>query len=113
MIVRLLLLILFLISLHALIFNASLIKKIIALNILNSSIVILFVTQGAALGSAPPFSSERGSEMVDPVVQALMLTAIVIGLCVTSFSLALVVHLYAKYGTFDFRRIQKGLRGDE
>ena len=111
--VRILLFILFLISMHALIFNHSLIRKVIALNILNSSIVILFITQGSLIGSAPPFVGEAAGEMVDPVVQALMLTAIVIGVCVTSFSLALVVHLYARYGTFDAAKIGKELRHDE
>ncbi|MBN2860751.1 MAG: cation:proton antiporter subunit C [Sphaerochaetaceae bacterium] len=112
MISPLLLLILFIISLHALIFNPSLMKKVFALNILNSAIVLLFITQGASLGSRAPFTTESPEQMVDPVVQALMLTAIVIGVCVTSFSLALVVHLHSRYGSFDYRHIRKGIAND-
>ncbi len=112
MIVRVLLLILFLISLHALIFHRSLMKKVIALNLLNTSIVILFITQGASIGSAPPMVTSAPAEAVDPVGQALMLTAIVIGVCITSFSLALVVHLYTRYGTFDYEKMRKELGHD-
>ncbi len=112
MISRLLLLILFIISLHALIFNHSLMKKVFALNILNSAIVLLFITQGAALGTRSPFTTEPPQQMVDPVVQALMLTAIVIGVCVTSFSLALVVHLHSRFGSFDYRHIRRELAND-
>ncbi|NCN04754.1 MAG: hypothetical protein GW949_03905 [Spirochaetales bacterium] len=47
--------------------------------------------------------------VVDPVPQALMLTAIVIGVCITALALALAFRLYKATGTFDidemYRRI--------
>jgi multicomponent Na+:H+ antiporter subunit C len=47
---------------------------------------------------------------VDPLPQALVLTAIVIGLATTSMLMAVIIRLYRKYGTFDIREI-KNLRG--
>ena len=47
---------------------------------------------------------------VDPLPQALVLTAIVIGLATTSLLMAVIIRLYRKYGTFDIREI-KALRG--
>ena len=45
--------------------------------------------------------------MVDPLPQALMLTAIVVGICVVALALVLVYRLYLKFGTLDMRRIEK------
>ncbi len=50
------------------------------------------------------------SYFVDPIPQALTLTSIVIGACVTAMSLSLVVKLHDEYGTIDTREIRR-LRG--
>ena len=50
------------------------------------------------------------SYFVDPIPQALTLTSIVIGACVTAMSLALVIKLEEQYGTIDTREIRR-LRG--
>ena len=47
---------------------------------------------------------------VDPLPQALVLTAIVIGLATTAMLMAVIIKLYRKYKTFDIREI-KNLRG--
>jgi multicomponent Na+:H+ antiporter subunit C len=45
--------------------------------------------------------------MVDPLPQALVLTAIVIGLAVTAMTVAIAIRIYEKYGTFDITKIRK------
>ncbi|MCX6348536.1 MAG: NADH-quinone oxidoreductase subunit K [Candidatus Aureabacteria bacterium] len=45
--------------------------------------------------------------MVDPLPQALVLTAIVIGLATTALIAAIAIRLYEKYGTFDITEIRK------
>jgi multicomponent Na+:H+ antiporter subunit C len=55
-------------------------------------------------GEAPIFSSEATSSaliFVDPLPQALVLTAIVIGVGTTALALAFAKQIYAKYQTFD------------
>jgi multisubunit Na+/H+ antiporter MnhC subunit len=47
---------------------------------------------------------------VDPLPQAMVLTAIVIGLATTAMLLAIAIRLYRKYKTFDIREINQ-LRG--
>jgi multicomponent Na+:H+ antiporter subunit C len=49
------------------------------------------------------------SKMVDPIPQALVLTAIVIGLGVTALALALAIRVYGHYKTLDTRKI-RGLK---
>jgi multisubunit Na+/H+ antiporter MnhC subunit len=59
-------------------------------------------------GRSPIFSSTEGvSNMVDPLPQALVLTAIVIGLAVTAMTIAIAIRIYDKYGTFDITKIRK------
>lgn len=116
MMARILVLIMFLAGLTGLVLVRNMIKKVYALSIMNSAVVILFVLEGSSIGSAPPLmqgtgqialSTVPGSTMVDPVPQALMLTAIVVGVCVTALALALVYRLYRHYGTLDLDDIQR------
>jgi multisubunit Na+/H+ antiporter MnhC subunit len=44
---------------------------------------------------------------VDPLPQALILTAIVIGLGTIALMVSLAVRLYEKYGTFDISEIRR------
>ncbi len=62
-------------------------------------------------GRSPILSSEvEIVNMVDPLPQALVLTAIVIGLAITALMVALAMRIYEKYKTFDITKI-KELRG--
>jgi multicomponent Na+:H+ antiporter subunit C len=45
--------------------------------------------------------------MVDPVPQALVLTAIVIGVAVLALALSLAIRLYQHYGTLNLRKIKE------
>ena len=112
MINRLLLLVLFLIGLYGIIGKKNIIKKIFGLAILNSTIVILFVMEGAKIGSEAPIIAEGGSSIVDPVPQALMLTAIVIGVCVTALALSMAYRLFNSTGTFDIDEIRRKIYDD-
>lgn len=47
---------------------------------------------------------------VDPLPQAMVLTAIVIGFATTAMLMAIAIRLYRKYKTFDIREINN-LRG--
>jgi multicomponent Na+:H+ antiporter subunit C len=49
---------------------------------------------------------------VDPLPQALMLTAIVVGVCIVALALALVHRLYRRFETLDIREIERQVWGD-
>ena len=64
-------------------------------------------------GTAPLFTAgelTKASYFVDPIPQALTLTSIVIGACVTAMSMSLVIRMKESYGTLDTREIRR-LRG--
>jgi multicomponent Na+:H+ antiporter subunit C len=106
-----LILILLLVGVWGLIRKRNLIKKVIALNIINSAIVMLFLYGGASGQNAPILV--RGTiDIVDPVPQALMLTAIVVGVCLTALSLALVYLMYQRYHTLDITQIEAQVEQD-
>jgi len=91
----------------------NLIKKVISLNIFNSSIVILFVYLGSRTGSTAPIMEERMKGVaVDPLPQALTLTAIVIGICLTALALSLILRIYQQYKTLSISRIEKSIRNE-
>ena len=86
--------------------RANMIKKVMGLSIANSGIILLFVYYGSLSGETAPIEGS-GEVMVDPLPQALMLTAIVVGVCVMSLALVLVYRLYRKYGTLDMREVER------
>jgi len=61
--------------------------------------------------SAPILSEGIGpNQAVDPIPQALVLTAIVIGVATTAMALSVAMLIYEKYGTLNIEEIRR-LRG--
>jgi multisubunit Na+/H+ antiporter MnhC subunit len=101
---------LILIGLYAALTKKSLIKIVIGLSIVDAGIHLMLVAIGyIKLGTAPIFSpgyEDAVSKMVDPVPQALVLTAIVIGFAVTAVALSLVIRLYRHHHTLEIDEIK-------
>jgi len=87
----------------------NLIKIIIGIGIVEYAVNLFFILVGYRLrGRAPILAKEQVIQnMVDPLRQALVLTAIVIGLAITALIVAIAMRLYEKYGTFDITKIRK------
>lgn len=104
--------VLFLVGLYGIITRRNLIKIAISLSIMEFSIFMILVLIGyIENGSAPIADPDlQGMVYVDPLPQAMVLTAIVIGLATTAMLMAIAIRLYRKYQTFDIREI-KNLRG--
>jgi len=98
---------LFLIGVWGMITKENLIKKIIGLNIADSAIVLFFILIGYRQGSTAPIMEKGIKDVVDPLPQALMLTAIVIGICLTALALALVLKIDKEYRTLNISEIEK------
>jgi multicomponent Na+:H+ antiporter subunit C len=75
------------ICLYAVFTRAHLIRKVLALNILGSSIFLLLVS----------FARRNGAEP-DPVPHAMVLTGIVVAVSATAFTLAMVRRLFQETG---------------
>ena len=103
----------FLISLgfYTIITKYNIVKTVIGLSIVDYGVNLLIISIGYVPGGTAPIFTEgeinQLSYFVDPIPQALTLTSIVIGACVTAMSMSLVMKLYESYGTLDTREIRR------
>jgi len=83
----------------------SLFKLILGLVLLSHGANLLIFTVGGLTPGRPPVVSPGATELItpyaDPMPQALILTAIVIGFAVLAFSLALFHRAYQTFGSDD------------
>ena len=96
---------LILIGIYGLLSQKNAIKLIVSLNIFEIGLNVFIISIGFVTnGIAPILTSSSNTSallFVDPLPQALVLTAIVIGVGVTAFALALVRKMHNKYGTYE------------
>lgn len=89
-------------AVYGLVASDHLIRKIMCLSIIESMIILAFLDTGGAAGaSAPILGPGAPTPMVDPMPQALMLTAIVIGVCFNALALAFIVRVHREHGTLN------------
>lgn len=88
----------------------SVVKLLIGLGLLSHAAnLLIFTSAGLTRGRAPvitPRASLAAAPVADPLPQALILTAIVIGFGVTAFALVLVYRVYTTLGTDDLNRMR-------
>ena len=98
------------VGLYAIVAKRNLLKIVIGINILESAVIFLFVFSSYRPGGTVPIISGNHELFVDPVPQALALTAIVIGASTTALMLGLIIELYKRYDTLNITKIRK-MRG--
>ncbi len=104
-------------GLYAVCVKKNLIKIVLGLGIIDYGVNLLIVSIGwNDKGTAPIYTMSDLANgvasrfFVDPVPQALTLTSIVIGACVTAMAISLVIMIYRKYKTIDTNQIRR-IRG--
>lgn len=97
--------ILFLIGIYGLLAHKNIVKSIISISIMDVSIILFFLGINYEYGINPPIGITEN--VADPVPQALMITAIVIGVAVTSVALTMFIALYHSYGTTNWEKARK------
>jgi multicomponent Na+:H+ antiporter subunit C len=99
--------ILMMIGLYIVIAHKNLVKKLIGINIFQTSIFILFISMGKITGGTAPILTESHSTYSSPLPHVLILTAIVVGISTTALGLAIVIRLFHAFGTVEDDEIQK------
>ena len=106
-------LILFFIGVYGLIARRNIVKSIISLGIMGSSIILFFLSINHTMDSVPPIGTSV-ENIADPTPQALMITAIVVGISITALSMAMFINFYHKYGTTNWSKARaKRLEDDK
>jgi multicomponent Na+:H+ antiporter subunit C len=87
---------------YVVISRGNLVKKLVGLNIFQTSVFILYISMGKIIGGTAPILM-TGKDVVysNPIPHVLILTAIVVGIATTSLGLALVVRIHEAYGTIE------------
>lgn len=91
-----------------LLLQSNLIKKIVAFNVMDSSVFLFLASQGYIEGRMAPIVTNGvtdAANYVNPIPAGLVLTGIVVSVSVSAFFLALVQRLYKHYHTVDFDEI--------
>ena len=99
-------------GIYGVITSRHLVHLVICLGVAQASTYVLLLAIGyRAGGRAPVFADQPlGTPVVDPVVQALTLTDVVVEATVTAVLLALAVQARRRFGTADPNRLGE-LRG--
>lgn len=101
--------ILFGIGFSNLLMKKNLIKKIIGLNIMDTSVYLFLALKGYIHGGKAPILSE-GAHYINPIPSGLVLTGIVVSVSVTALMLSLTIRLYQRYHTLDLDEISTLLK---
>jgi multicomponent Na+:H+ antiporter subunit C len=102
--------VLMMIGLYAIISKKNLVKKIIGMNILQTAVILFFISLGAKKdatipiithGTAGESHAVRAADFINPLPHVLMLTAIVVAVATLGVALALVVKVFQQYQTLE------------
>jgi multisubunit Na+/H+ antiporter MnhC subunit len=94
-----------------LVLSSDLFRLVLALAVAEAGANLLLVLAGYRGGAAAPILLEGApaGPMVDPVPQAMVLTAIVIGVGVQALAVAILLRVRRAYGTLDVRELRRRL----
>ena len=111
---------LFMIGLYCAVVKKNMVKIVIGILVMEYAVNLFLIMLGFRTGGSAPiidssqFNSETGqiaasflNSSVDPLPQALVLTAIVISLGSLALMISICIRTYEKYGTFDITQIRR------
>jgi len=110
--------ILFFISFYGLITTSNIIKTIVFIMLMQTSVIMFWLGVGSRLGIVPPIIGdiaylEYPDVIADPLPQALMLTAIIIGIAVTAVNITMLNSLFKRHTTVNWKSLQELVQGEE
>lgn len=82
----------------------NLVKKIVGLNIFQTSVFMMYISMGKVKGGTAPIVIEASQDSTlysNPLPHVLILTAIVVGVATTAVGLSLIVRIKRAYGTVE------------
>ena len=111
--------ILMMIGLWGIIVKKNLVKKIISMNVLQTAVILFFISIGAKKDATIPIIEHghdsahvavKASHYINPLPHVLMLTAIVVAVATLGVALALVIKIHKQYHTLEENEIVERIR---
>jgi multisubunit Na+/H+ antiporter MnhC subunit len=106
------------IGIAGLVLSNHLFRMVLALAIAEAGANLLLILAGYRWDAVAPIvqpmlqDSATSQPMVDPVPQAMVLTAIVIGVGVQALALTLVIRIRQRYGTLDVQEARRRMQAE-
>ncbi|MBT9164359.1 MAG: Na(+)/H(+) antiporter subunit C1 [candidate division WS2 bacterium] len=112
MLIYFLSILLLLIGIYGITTKRNIIKTIIGLTLMEYAIFTIFIVKGYKKDAFPPITGAEIADYVyvDPLAQAMIITAIVIGFATTLLLLSFTVKIYQKFKSLDINDL-KDLKG--
>jgi multicomponent Na+:H+ antiporter subunit C len=88
-------------GMYILIARGNLMKKLIGLATLQTSVYLLYIAPGKLIGGTAPIYAEGFTTYSNPLPHVLILTAIVVGVATLALGLAIVVRIREAYGSIE------------
>src|SRR6056300_1087201 len=89
-------------GLYIVIAKGNLVKKMVGLNIFQTSVFMLYISMGKIKGgTAPILTGDATTVYSNPLPHVLILTAIVVGVATTAVGYALIIRIRETYGTIE------------
>ena len=98
--------VLFFISFYGLITSKNIIKSVVAIALMEMAVIMFIISIGFLDGMRPPIGQNL-EHVSDPLPQALVITAIIIGVTVAAVNLIMLISLYKQYKTTDWDTVKK------
>ena len=95
------------IGLYIILGQRNLIKKLLGLNIFQTSVFLLYISMGMISGGTAPIHFNVDATFSNPLPHVLILTAIVVGVGTLSVGLALIARIQESYGTIEDEEIRR------
>jgi len=92
---------------YVVIAQGNLVKKLVGLNIFQTSVFILYISMGKIDGGTAPILAPGWTVYSNPLPHVLILTAIVVSIATTAVGLALVVRIHEAYGVIEEDEIHR------
>jgi multicomponent Na+:H+ antiporter subunit C len=111
--------VLMMVGLYAIIAKKNLVKKIIGMNILQTAVILFFISLGAKKKATIPIimhgqlaedQAVQAADFINPLPHVLMLTAIVVAVATLGVALALVIKVFQQYHTLEEDEILSQLK---
>jgi len=99
--------VLMMIGFYIIIAHGNLVKKIVGLNIFQTSVFIFYISVSNIEGGTAPILAEGFSRYSNPLPHVLILTAIVVGIATTALGLALAMRIKEAFGSTEEEEIQQ------
>ena len=97
-----LVIILMMLGFYAVIARGNMVKKMVGLNIFQTSVFMLYISMGkVSNGTAPILTGDSSTVYSNPLPHVLILTAIVVGVATTAVGYALIIRIQESFGTIE------------